>query len=99
MSYSGLFATTIAEPVFGYDLATGEQTAAYGDNALDVMSIDNLPSELPRDASRAFGKVFIERILPEFEQAHSEVLERATITQDGALGQHYHYLQDYANHR
>lgn len=93
---STLRATTIADPVLGYDPATGKETAPYQPHVIDVMSIDNLPSELPRDASEAFGATFIEKILPEFEKTHSEVLERAMVTADGQLGPHFQYLAEYA---
>lgn len=91
-----LYASTIAKPVFGYDLATGQSTEPYGEEVIDVMSIDNLPSELPRDASKAFGEMFAEYVLPEFFKADSELLLRATIAQDGKLGPHFEYLHDYA---
>ena len=61
----------------------GGKTAAYSASSIDVMSIDNLPSELPRDASKAFGDILIEKILPEFDRPESEILQRATITRDG----------------
>jgi hypothetical protein len=60
------------------------------------MSIDNLPSELPRDASGAFGAIFIEKILPEFEKEQSDILRRASVTIDGELGPDFQYLQGYA---
>ncbi|MFM8361991.1 MAG: hypothetical protein ACKOA4_04760 [Haliscomenobacter sp.] len=59
------------------------------------MAIDNLPNEMPRDASAAFGAMFIEKVLPEFFKSHSLVLERATIAEDGRLGRHFQYLRDY----
>ena len=93
---STLYATTIAEPVFGYDPNTHTAGDPYQPHTIDVMSIDNLPSELPRDASSAFGKVFMEKILPEFAKEQSDILERATITEDGELGRHFTYLYDYA---
>ncbi len=93
---STLYASTIAEPVFGYDPTTRKAVAPYLDDAIDVMSIDNLPSELPRDASTAFGATFIEKILPEFKQENSAVLSRATVTIDGELGPHFQYLREYA---
>ncbi|MEM6396040.1 MAG: NAD(P)-dependent oxidoreductase [Bacteroidota bacterium] len=91
-----LYASTIAKPVFGYDLTTGQATEPYGDEVIDVMSIDNLPSELPRDASKAFGDMFVKHVLPEFFKADSELLLRATIAQNGQLGPHFEYLHDYA---
>ena len=96
---STLFATTIAEPVFGYDPNTKSATEPYQDHTIDVMSIDNLPSELPRDASRAFGHTLIEKILPEFGKEHSDILERATITRNGELGPHFQHLSQYAEGR
>ncbi|MEM8585457.1 MAG: NAD(P)-dependent oxidoreductase [Bacteroidota bacterium] len=91
-----LYASTIAKPVFGYDLATGQATEPYGEEVIDVMSIDNLPSELPRDASEAFGDMFVEHVLPEFLKPESELLLRATIAQDGKLGPYFQHLHDYA---
>lgn len=91
-----LYASTIAKPVFGYDLATGQATKPYGNEVIDVMSIDNLPSELPRDASKAFGDMFVEHVLPEFLKPNSELLLRATIAQGGQLGPNFQYLHDYA---
>jgi alanine dehydrogenase len=93
---STLRASTIAEPVFGFDPRTGEEISPYSEAGIDVMSIDNLPSELPRDASQAFGKTLIERILPEFGKSHSDILERATITRNGALTERYAYLTGFA---
>lgn len=93
---STLYASTIADPVFGYDPSTELATDPYSDDVIDVMSIDNLPSELPRDASSAFGTTFIEKILPEFEKAESEILTRASITVDGKLGPYFQYLREYA---
>ncbi|MCP9235040.1 NAD(P)-dependent oxidoreductase [Lewinella sp. JB7] len=93
---STLKASTIADPVFGYDPDSGSETAPYTPAGIDVMSIDNLPSELPRDASKAFGKILIERILPEFNRAESDILQRATITHFGQLGDSFKYLRDFA---
>ncbi len=96
---STLRPSTIADPVFGYSTATGTETDPYQPGSVDVMAIDNLPSELPRDASEAFGDTFLEKILPEFTRAHSDILEGATITRDGALGPSFEYLKDFAEGR
>ncbi|MEM1358665.1 MAG: alanine dehydrogenase, partial [Bacteroidota bacterium] len=93
---STLRASTIADPVFGFDPITGAEVPAYHASAIDVMSIDNLPSELPRDASAAFGATFIEKILPEFALSGSDILERAAVTVNGELGPHFQYLKEYA---
>ena len=92
-------ASTIADPIFGYDPQSGTEVAAGQDACIDMMTIDNLPSELPRDASQAFGEMFIEHVLPELQKPHSDMIERATVAMDGRLGSHFSYLQDYAEGR
>lgn len=88
--------STIADPIFGYDPHTGLETAPFQAKGVDMMAIDNLPSELPRDASESFGNQFIQHILPEFLQPQSDMLDRATIAVQGQLGSHFQYLKNYA---
>ena len=57
--------STIEHPYYGYNRQTGEVMDAFTDNSIDIMAIDNLPNELPRDASEDFGNIFMSRILPE----------------------------------
>jgi saccharopine dehydrogenase (NAD+, L-lysine forming) len=95
---STLFAATIAEPVFGYNPNTNEATAPYQEGVVDVMSIDNLPSELPIDASAAFGEQFTKSVLPEILQtAPSDMLQRATVAANGKLTEAFEYLQNYVD--
>jgi len=89
-------ASTIADPVFGFDPKTGQETAPFQKNAIDMMTIDNLPSELPRDASTAFGRMYIEQVVPHLLAPKSAMIERATITRYGKLGPQFEYLQDFA---
>jgi hypothetical protein len=62
------------------------------------MAVDNLPAELPRDASEGFGKAFAERVIPAFfdGDAHG-ILHRARMTHEGRLTERYAYLQDYVD--
>jgi alanine dehydrogenase len=92
---STLKASSIADPVFGYDPVSETECAPYQPHCIDMMTIDNLPNELPRDASTAFGSMFVRRILPAFFEAKSEVLERATIAEGGRLTSRYAYLSSY----
>jgi saccharopine dehydrogenase (NAD+, L-lysine forming) len=92
---STLKASSIADPVFGYDPVSETECAPYQPHSIDMMTIDNLPNELPRDASTAFGSMFIRRILPAFFEAKSGVLERATIADKGQLTSRYAYLRSY----
>ncbi len=93
-----LGASTIAHPVYGIDRHTLQQTAPYQNSRdiIDIMAVDNLPNELPRDAAQYFGLHFEKYILPELLKEKSEILERATICEDGRLTRHYEYLADYA---
>ena len=90
-----LRASTIANPVFGYDPITESEVAPYQEGVIDMMTIDNLPNELPRDASYAFGNQFMEHIIDELLNKESEVIERATIANAGSLGKHFNYLSDF----
>jgi len=94
---STLKASTIADPVFGFDPKTGQETPPHQPGCVDMMTIDNLPNEMPRDASEAFGRQFLTHILPELFQPKSHVIEHGTITRDGHLTRHFRYLADYAH--
>ena len=93
---STIRATTIEHPFYGYDPIAQEEIDWKEENAIMVMSIDNLPCELPRDASEDFGNEFIKHVLPELLKDQSEILDNATEARDGALTPLYHYLEDYA---
>jgi alanine dehydrogenase len=93
-----LASSTIADPVYGVDRTTLSQTAPFQNtrDVIDVMAVDNLPNELPRDASRYFGIHFEKHILPELLKEQSDILKRATICENGRLTKKYEYLSDYA---
>ncbi len=92
---STLRATTIKDPIYGYDPKLGTETEAHLPGVVDMMTIDNLPNELPRDASEAFGEMFIDNVLPELDKEQSTLLDRATICQNGALNPPFEYLKKY----
>lgn len=91
-------ASKIVDPFFGFDKTTHQEVEPFADNAVTMMTIDNLPNELPRDASHFFGEQFTNLILPEILlEDFSEVLLRGTIAMDGVLRQSFMYLQDYVD--
>ncbi|MDP6908185.1 MAG: NAD(P)-dependent oxidoreductase [Flavobacteriales bacterium] len=93
-----LRASTIADPIYGYNNTTGEEAGAYAENSITIMAVDNLPCEVPKDASEGFGQVLIDKIIPLFLGDDPEkILERATIAQDGKLTEYFSYLQDYVD--
>lgn len=93
-----LDSTTIADPVFGIERSTGKEVAAFQNTkeTIDIMAVDNLPNELPCDASQYFGVHFEKYVLPELLQPTSDILRRATICENGKLTTKYEYLSDYA---
>jgi saccharopine dehydrogenase (NAD+, L-lysine-forming) len=93
---STLRASTIADPVFGFNPYTGHEVSPFQKAVVDMMTIDNLPNELPRDASTSFGEQFITSVLQELKnKGNSDIIRRATVTKDGELGEHFRYLEDY----
>jgi len=93
---STLFASTIADPIFGFDPFKNEAVAPHGKGIIDMMTIDNLPNELPRDASLSFGNQFLEKIAPELDDMeNSDIIRRASVTKDGGLGECFGYLDGY----
>ena len=91
-----LKASTIAEPLFGYLPSTHEIVDMFHPSAITVMSVDNLPCELPKDASEGFGEMFINHVIPAFtNQDKDGILERAQITNQGSLTPKFMYLSDY----
>jgi alanine dehydrogenase len=93
---STLRASTIAEPIYGYH-PKSEKEVDYNDvDAIAVMAVDNLPTELPNDASVGFGKSFSEFVIPAFFNGDKDgLLERALMTKNGKLTERFNYLQDY----
>jgi hypothetical protein len=94
---STIKASTITEPFFDFNPVTGKEEPPFGcGQNVTVMSVDNLPGELPRDASEFFGRLLIDKVFPHLLCDDCDgVIERATILKDGKLTPRYAYLQDY----
>jgi len=90
-------ASTIAEPLFGFNKNTQEECSWKDDDAICMMTIDNLPNEMPRDASMSFGQQFVSFVLDELLKKDSPLIDRATIAKNGKLGPHFQYLSDYVS--
>jgi len=91
-------ASTIADPLFGYHPGKDAEVDVFHPSAIVVMSVDNLPCELPKDASEGFGEMFMEHVIPAFFNGDKDgILERAKITENGHLTERFEYLQDYAD--
>ena len=92
--------STIAEPFYGYDPIKEREVDFREKGAITVMAVDNLPCELPRDASEDFGNELMEKVLPSLlEKDREGIIERATIAEGGKLKPAYAYLQDYVDNK
>ncbi|UZR94904.1 NAD(P)-dependent oxidoreductase [Chondrinema litorale] len=91
--------SSIDNPFYDYNVETEQVVPPFtSEKNISVMAVDNLPNELPRDASNAFGNMLIEHVLPElFEEVNTGMIERANITSEGKLTQYYQYLSDYVS--
>ncbi|MEP0266700.1 NAD(P)-dependent oxidoreductase [Dokdonia sp.] len=90
--------STIADPFYGYDPITEKETSIDAPGTIAVMAVDNLPCELPKDASEGFGEMFMKYVIPSFYNNDKDgILGRALMTQDGKLTERYAYLQDYVD--
>lgn len=89
-------ASTIAQPIFGFNVNTYKETEPHKKGVVDMMTVDNLPNELPRDASEDFGNQFTTHVLPELFTHKTNMIYRASITtKEGKLNEPYVYLADY----
>ncbi len=95
---STLRPSTIAEPFYGYHPQTEQETKFDHPEAITVMAVDNLPCELPKDASEGFGEMFLENVIPAFFNEDVDgILERARMTFQGKLTPRFAYLQDFVD--
>ncbi len=89
--------TDIANPSYGIDRQDFTKLPAYEpfEKSVDVMAVDNLPNELPRDASREFGSMMASVVVPELLNKDSRILKTGCICENGALTERFSYLQDF----
>ena len=90
--------STIADPFYGYNPQTESEVAFDAKDAITIMAVDNLPCELPKDASEGFGDMFAKHVIPAFFNGDADgILARAKMTENGKLTERYSYLQDFIN--
>lgn len=95
---STIRSSTIEKPLYGYNPSTGKEVAFDHPTAITVMAVDNLPCELPKEASEGFGTMILDTVIDSFFNEDKDgILERGTITNNGKLTERFSYLEDYAN--
>jgi hypothetical protein len=89
--------STIADPIYGYDPEAESEDDFKKEGVIAVMAVDNLPCELPKDASEDFGSELIKHILPALlsDDPHDVIGRGSETTKDGKLSKHFSYLEDY----
>ena len=88
--------TSIAKPYYSIDIDSMKEIEL-GNKGIAVMAVDNLPSELPRDASEEFGSSVISEILPYLIEKDDGRKKRATTASNGKFSENFAYLNDFIN--
>ncbi len=96
---STIRASKIGDPIFGYDPQTGKEVDYLNEGAIAVMSIDNLPCELPKDASEDFGNELLRHVLPRLfgEDPDNMIAKGSQTNFNGELTEGFKYLENYSN--
>lgn len=89
--------SVIAYPIYGYNPQTESEDDYRKEGVIAVMAVDNLPCELPKDASEDFGNELISKILPALlEKDPTGIIARGSeTTKEGKLSAYFSYLQSY----
>ena len=95
---STLRPSKISNPIYGYNPKNGQEVEDYKkEGIIAVMAVDNLPCELPKDASEDFGNELIKHVIPAIiGDDPDHIIERASQTNlEGKLMPAFEYLNDY----
>lgn len=87
----------ISDPIYGYNPITEQETDFMDEHAIAVMAVDNLPCELPLDASDHFGSELIKEVFPALlKDDKDKIIERGSQTNlNGELTSYFSYLEAY----
>jgi len=88
--------SSIAKPYYSINKDTLKEIEL-GDKGIAVMAVDNLPSELPKDASEEFGNSVISEILPYLINQDDGRINRATTAANGKFFPKFSYLNKFIN--
>ncbi|MFA5573638.1 MAG: NAD(P)-dependent oxidoreductase [Brumimicrobium sp.] len=89
--------STIENPIYGYHPLKEKEVNFMDEDAIAVMAVDNLPCELPKDASKHFGRTLIEKVFPLLfgDDPHRIIENASETTKNGELSPNFKYLQAY----
>ena len=95
---STIRSSIVAQPNYGYDPISEQEVDFRAKGAIAVMAVDNLPCELPKDASDGFGESFANYVIPAFFNNDKDgVLQRGKMTENRKLTERFSYLQDFVD--
>ncbi len=91
--------STIADPVYGYNPQTHAEENWEVEGNIAVMAVDNLPCELPKEASEDFGSQLIKHVIPHLLNGDPEgrILRASETNLEGTLNKSFEYLSDFLN--
>ena len=87
----------ISDPIYGYNPKTELEDDFKSKGVIAVMAVDNLPCELPLDASEDFGDELLKKVFPLLlgEDKDMIIARGSETTLDGQLSEYFKYLEDY----
>ena len=88
--------TSISKPYYSINTDSMKEIEL-GNKGIAVMAVDNLPSELPREASEEFGNNVISEILPYLIDEDDGRIDRATTASNGKFFSKFSYLNNFIN--
>ncbi|MDB2317737.1 NAD(P)-dependent oxidoreductase [Flavobacteriales bacterium] len=88
--------SSIENPIYGYHPESASEDDFDKESVISVVAIDNLPCELPKDASEGFGAELLENVFPHLLKSDDDgILERATLCDCGVLTKPFNYLNKF----
>ena len=86
--------TSIAKPYYSFDINSMKEIGLCN-KGIAVMAVDNLPSELSREASEEFGNSIISEVLPYLINKDDGRISRATTALQGKFCSKFSYLENF----
>jgi saccharopine dehydrogenase (NAD+, L-lysine-forming) len=96
--------TEIGDPIYIYNPVTETITMGSAGHGIQMMAVDILPAELPRDSSDGFADVLVNYVKPiadaDFEESFEDLdlprsIKKALVLHRGELTPDYEYLKEF----
>jgi alanine dehydrogenase len=87
----------VSDPIYGYNPETEDEDDFMKEGNIAVMAVDNLPCELPLDASEDFGSELLKEVFPVLllDDKDEVIIRGSETTLNGELTEHFKYLENY----